>query len=88
MLLLQVAADAPEVGQLHPAGLDAAAPRHAVALTGSPHGGFDGLQQYYKNQYLPFSYFECQRMHDNECVFLFFYFFVTIPIVQLRCYAG
>lgn len=45
VLFLQVVAHLPEVGQLHPAGLDAAAPRHSVTLTGFPHGGFDCLRE-------------------------------------------
>lgn len=45
VLHLQVVAHLPEVGQLHPAGLDGAAPGHSVALTGSPHGSFDCLQR-------------------------------------------
>lgn len=43
VLHLQVVAYLSEVGQLHPAGLDAAAPGHSVTLTGSPHGSFDCL---------------------------------------------
>lgn len=43
VLHLQVVAYFSEVGQLHPAGLDAAAPGHSVTLTGSPHGSFDCL---------------------------------------------
>lgn len=43
VLQLQVVAHLPEFGQLHPARLDAAAPRHAVALAGPPHCTFDGL---------------------------------------------
>lgn len=43
ILHLQVVAHLSEVGQLHPASLDAAASRHTVALTGSPHCSFDGL---------------------------------------------
>lgn len=43
VLHLQVVTHLSEVGQLHPAGLDAAAPRHSVTLTGSPHGCFDCL---------------------------------------------
>ena len=45
VLHLQVVAHLSEVGQLHPAGLDAAAPRHSVALAGSPHGSFDCLSK-------------------------------------------
>lgn len=40
---LQVVPDLAELGELEPAGLDAAAPRHAVALAGSLHCGFHGL---------------------------------------------
>lgn len=43
VLHLQVVAYFSEVGKLHPAGLDATAPRHSVTLTGSPHGSFDCL---------------------------------------------
>lgn len=43
ILHLQVVAHLSEVGQLHPASLDAAASRHTVALTGFPHCSFDGL---------------------------------------------
>lgn len=43
VLHLQVVAYLSEVGQLHPAGLDAAAPGHPVTLTGSPHGRFNSL---------------------------------------------
>lgn len=45
VLQLQVVAHLSEVGQLHPARLDAAAPRHAVALAGSPQCSFDGLKK-------------------------------------------
>lgn len=40
---LQVVPDLPELGELEPAGLDAAAARHPVALAGSLHRGFHGL---------------------------------------------
>ena len=43
MLDLQVVADVSEVRQLHPAGLDAAASRHAMTLASSLHRRFDGL---------------------------------------------
>lgn len=43
VLDLQVVAHLSEVCQLHPAGLDAAAARHSVALAGSPHRSFDRL---------------------------------------------
>lgn len=43
VLRLQIVPNLPEVGQLHPAGLDAAAPGHPVTLAGSPHGSFDCL---------------------------------------------
>ena len=43
VLHLQVVTHLSEVGQLHPAGLDAAAPGHSVTLTGFPHGSFDCL---------------------------------------------
>lgn len=40
---LQVIPDLAEFGELEPAGLDAAAARHPVALAGSLHRGFHGL---------------------------------------------
>lgn len=43
VLDLQVVSYLSEIGQLHPAGLDAAAPRHSMTLAGSPHRGFDCL---------------------------------------------
>lgn len=43
VLGLQVVAHISEVGQLHPAGLNAAAPRHSVTLACPPHGSLDCL---------------------------------------------
>lgn len=43
VLNFQVVAHLSEVGQLHPAGLDAAAAGNPVTLTGSPHCSFDCL---------------------------------------------
>lgn len=45
MLIFQVSAHLSEVGQLHPACLDAAASRYPVTFACSPHGGFDCLKE-------------------------------------------
>lgn len=41
---LQIVAHVPEVRQLHPAGLNVAAPGHTVALAGPLHRGLDSLK--------------------------------------------
>lgn len=41
----QIVTDLSEVSKLHPARLDAAAARHSVTLTHSPHGAFDCLSK-------------------------------------------